>query len=267
MPKRSVHESIGASIELSLGERPELDRFCPAGKRVRKITEVQEPGRPCQQEAPWPWVGIHFTLDGEQKIRDTLDLIYEKKPVMTHDPIRILPCCGPYGCLIQIDLAGPCDAPQDRSGERALADLPGTVDHHYSCVSERLHRHGLCTAWEQREFVRVHPLRVATGAPLWWICRTVRGGSAEHGVVDLPPGAWWICRRPILMSIMMARPAPRRECGVRQRVRAERAHPGCGRSPARDGPSGATTMPRAVPVAPPRVTSWRRRRRRPWPVA
>jgi hypothetical protein len=79
---------------------------------------------------------------------------------MMHDPVWILPRCGTYGCLIQINLAGSRCFLHNRLGQRALADLPGTIDHYYPRVRECIHRHGFRAAREERQFIDVHGSRI-----------------------------------------------------------------------------------------------------------
>lgn len=57
------------------GRRPELDGLYPAGQRVGQRSQPEHAGRAGQQETTRPRVGVHLLLDGEQQLRDTLDLV------------------------------------------------------------------------------------------------------------------------------------------------------------------------------------------------
>jgi hypothetical protein len=73
--EHGIDEAVRCPVDLSLGERPELDGLHPAWQRVGQRSQPEHPGRAGQQEATRPWVGVHSLLDGEQQLRDTLDLI------------------------------------------------------------------------------------------------------------------------------------------------------------------------------------------------
>ena len=84
-----VHELVGGAVDLSLGERPELDRLDAARQRVRQTAQGQHARRPGEQVAAGPGVGVDLFLDGEQEAGHTLDLVDHHQPGGAHEAVRI----------------------------------------------------------------------------------------------------------------------------------------------------------------------------------
>ena len=70
-----VHEPVRGTVDLPLGERPQLDGLDAAGQRVRQAAQRQHARRPGEQVAAGPGVGVDLFLDGEQEFRHALDLV------------------------------------------------------------------------------------------------------------------------------------------------------------------------------------------------
>ena len=68
-----VHEPVGGAVDLSLGERPELDRLDAAGQRVRQAAQGQHARRPGEQVAAGPEC---HTASGEAIVSGILVVIW-----------------------------------------------------------------------------------------------------------------------------------------------------------------------------------------------
>lgn len=72
----AVDEVLVGLLDLPSGERPKLDRLHATDERVGKPPKPEDARRACQEEAPRPRVIIHLSLDGQEKVRSALNLIY-----------------------------------------------------------------------------------------------------------------------------------------------------------------------------------------------
>jgi hypothetical protein len=128
---RGIDEPVGV---FALGKRPELDGLGPTGKRVGQAPEAQEASGPGQKKAPRPGISVHEILYGQPQIGNPLHFVDKDQAVVADEPHRILYGCCPGHRVVKEARYAVGSLPEDDLGERALANLPRTVDYDHSGV-------------------------------------------------------------------------------------------------------------------------------------
>jgi hypothetical protein len=137
-----VHEPVRRAVDLSLGERPELDRLDAARQRVRQAAQSQHARRPGEQVAAGPGVGVDLFLDGEQEVGHALDLVDHHQPGGVHEAVRIhgRRLAGRRGVEV-----APLGVPAlgHQAEQRAFPALAGAGDEDDPRIRQRLGEGGL----------------------------------------------------------------------------------------------------------------------------
>lgn len=106
----------------------------PTGKRVGQAPEAQEASGPGQKKAPRPGISVHEILYGQPQIGNPLHFVDKDQAVVADEPHRILYGCCPGHRVVKEARYAVGSLPEDDLGERALANLPRTVDYDHSGV-------------------------------------------------------------------------------------------------------------------------------------
>ena len=140
-----VHEAVAATVDLTLGERPQLDRLHPTRQGVRQAAQPEHAGRAGEQVTARPGVGVDLFLDREEQLGHPLRLGEHPQRGEGHQPGRG-GGRGPPGRLVG-QVAPFRRAPTgDDACEGALAALPRAGDQDHPGVRQRLRHAGLGAA-------------------------------------------------------------------------------------------------------------------------
>jgi hypothetical protein len=142
-----IDEPVRFPVDLSLRERPELDRLHPTGQCVRQSTQAQDASGSRKQKPTRAWIGVDCLLDGQQKLRDPLHLIDDHGASTGDELCWVIRRCLARCCPVK---TAPLRAANvaDLGHQGALPALPGTVDEDHPSVVERFLDNSGCLAWE-----------------------------------------------------------------------------------------------------------------------
>ena len=84
-----IDEPVRSAVELSLGERPELNGLHPPHQRVRQAPKTEQACRASQQKPAGRGFVVDRGLDRQDQFRLTLDFVYGQQAVVTHETARV----------------------------------------------------------------------------------------------------------------------------------------------------------------------------------
>jgi len=154
---------------LILAERHERQDLHPAGQRLGQPRQEEHMCGPGEEEAPRSLIAIDLELDGREQLRRLLHLIDHGEALRgAHERRWIAARRGERRRVVEREVP-PTALGGHALGQRALADLPGTVQQHDPRVVQRV-------AQGRFDIPPVHGGILATE---WRIYkRPVSGGSA-----------------------------------------------------------------------------------------